>query len=334
MVKYIIKRLLLLIPIILGVSAIIFTLKTLTPGDPARQILGNDATEEQIQAKRDELGLNDPAIVQYFRYIGGIAHGDFGKSYRTGEPVISEILPRLGTSAIITLGAVAIGAFVGVLLGILSALKKYTWVDSLVLVISMFFQSVPEFVVALVLIMIFAVNLHVLPATGIDSIKGYILPMATIGLASVANYTRITRSSMLEVLSSDYIRTARAKGVSHFSATYKHALRNAVLPSITVAGLDFSLLVGGSVAIETVFAIPGVGRLMIDSIKLHDTPTVIGCMVFVSVMVSIINLLVDILYGLIDPRIKAQYLKGNNKKKKKSKKEERKPGKANLETLS
>ena len=150
----------------------------------------------------------------------------------------------------------------------------------------------------------------------------------------LASIVRTQRSSMLEVLSADYIRTARAKGVSHFSATYKHALRNAVLPSITVAGLDFGLLVGGSVAIETVFAIPGVGRLMIDNIKLHDTPTVVGCMVFVSVMVSIINLLVDILYGLIDPRIKAQYLKGNNNGKKKNKKKERKPDTANLETLS
>ena len=287
MLKYILKRLLLLIPIILGVSAIIFTLKTLTPGDPARQILGNDATEEQIQAKRDELGLNDPAVVQYVRYIGGICHGDFGESYRTGEPVISEILPRLGTSAIITLGAVAIGAIVGVLLGILSALKKYTWVDSLVLVISMFFQSVPEFVVALVLIMIFAVNLHVLPATGIDSIKGYILPMATIGLASVANYTRITRSSMLEVLSEDYIRTARAKGQTEGNITFHHALRNAMIPVAQSIGTNLGNSIGGGMVIETVFGVPGVGKYIVDSITQRNYPSVLGGGVGVAVGLTV-----------------------------------------------
>ena len=304
MVKYIIKRLLLLIPIILGVSAIIFTLKTLTPGDPARQILGNDATEEQIQAKRDELGLNDPAVVQYFRYIGGICHGDFGRSYRTGEPVISEILPRLGTSAIITLGAVAIGAVVGILLGILSALKKYTWVDSLVLVISMFFQSVPEFVVALVLIMIFAVNLHVLPATGIDSIKGYILPMATIGLASVANYTRITRSSMLEVLSEDYIRTARAKGQTEGNITFHHALRNAMIPVAQSIGTNLGNSIGGGMVIETVFGVPGVGKYIVDGINNSDYAVVQGGCMLVAVISVLMNLLVDLLYGTLDPRIR------------------------------
>ncbi len=314
MVKYIIKRLLLLIPIILGVSAIIFTLKTLTPGDPARQILGNDATEEQIQAKRDELGLNDPAIVQYFRYIGGIVHGDFGKSYRTGEPVISEILPRLGTSAIITLGAVAIGAFVGVLLGILSALKKYTWVDSLVLVISMFFQSVPEFVVALVLIMIFAVNLHVLPATGIDSIKGYILPMATIGLASVANYTRITRSSMLEVLSEDYIRTARAKGQTEGNITFHHALRNAMIPVAQSIGTNIGNSIGGGMVIETVFGIPGVGKYIVDSITQRNYPSVLGGALIIAIVLTVINLIVDVSFVMIDPRLKTTIISGSSKK--------------------
>ena len=276
MLKYIIKRLLLLIPIILGVSAIIFTLKTLTPGDPARQILGNDATEEQIQAKRDELGLNDPAVVQYVRYIAGICHGDFGESYRTGEPVISEIVPRLATSAKITLGAVAIGAIIGVLLGIISALKKYTWIDSLVLVISMFFQSVPEFVVALVLIMIFAVNLHILPATGIDTIKGYILPMVTIGLASVASYTRITRSSMLEVLSEDYIRTARAKGQTEGNITFHHALRNAMIPVAQSIGTNLGNSIGGGMVLETVFGVPGVGKYIVDSITQRNYPSVLG----------------------------------------------------------
>lgn len=314
MVKYIVKRLLLLIPIILGVSAIIFTLKTLTPGDPARQILGNDATEEQIQEKREELGLNDPAVVQYVRYIGGIIHGDFGDSYRTGEPVLSEIVPRLATSAKITLGAVAIGAIIGVLLGIISALKKYTWVDSLVLVISMFFQSVPEFVVALVLIMIFAVNLHLLPATGIDSIKGYILPMVTIGLASVASYTRITRSSMLEVLSEDYIRTARAKGQTEGNITFHHALRNAMIPVAQSVGTSLGNSIGGGMVLETVFGVPGVGKYIVDSITQRNYPSVLGGALIIAIVLTVINLLVDISFVMIDPRLKTTIISGGAKK--------------------
>ena len=300
MLKYIIKRILLLIPILLGVSAIIFLLKTVTPGDPARQILGNTATEEQVQELRDELGLNDPVVIQYVRYIKNIVtKGDFGSSYRTGEPVLSEILPRLGTSGIITIGA---------------ALKKYTWVDSLVLVISMFFQSVPEFVVALVLIMIFAVNLHWLPATGITSIKGFILPMVTIGLASVASYTRITRSSMLEVLGE--IRTARAKGQTENNITYHHALRNAMIPVAQSIGTSLGNSIGGGMVIETVFGVPGVGKYIVDSITQRNYPSVLGGALIIAMVLTIINLIVDISFVLIDPRLKTTIIAGGAKKPK------------------
>ncbi len=317
MLKYIIKRILLLIPILLGVSAIIFILKTVTPGDPARQILGNSATEEQVQELREELGLNDPVVVQYVRYIKNIVtKGDFGDSYRTGEPVLSEILPRLGTSGIITIGAVAIGAIIGIVLGIISALKKYTWVDSLVLVISMFFQSVPEFVVALVLIMVFAVNLHWLPATGITSIKGFILPMVTIGLASVASYTRITRSSMLEVLGEDYIRTARAKGQTENNITYHHALRNAMIPVAQSIGTSLGNSIGGGMVIETVFGVPGVGKYIVDSITQRNYPSVLGGALIIAMVLTIINLIVDISFVLIDPRLKTTIIAGGAKKRK------------------
>ncbi len=317
MLKYIIKRILLLIPILLGVSAIIFLLKTVTPGDPARQILGNTATEEQVQELRDELGLNDPVVIQYVRYIKNIVtKGDFGSSYRTGEPVLSEILPRLGTSGIITIGAVAIGAIIGIVLGIISALKKYTWVDSLVLVISMFFQSVPEFVVALVLIMVFAVNLHWLPATGITSIKGFILPMVTIGLASVASYTRITRSSMLEVLGEDYIRTARAKGQTENNITYHHALRNAMIPVAQSIGTSLGNSIGGGMVIETVFGVPGVGKYIVDSITQRNYPSVLGGALIIAMVLTIINLIVDISFVLIDPRLKTTIIAGGAKKRK------------------
>lgn len=317
MLKYIIKRILLLIPILLGVSAIIFILKTVTPGDPARQILGNSATEEQVQEKREELGLNDPVIVQYVRYIKNIVtKGDFGDSYRTGEPVLSEILPRLGTSGIITIGAVAIGAIIGIILGIISALKKYTWIDSLVLVISMFFQSVPEFVVALVLIMIFAVNLHLLPATGITSAKGFILPMLCIGLSSVASYTRITRSSMLEVLGEDYIRTARAKGQTENNITYHHALRNAMIPVAQSIGTSLGNSIGGGMVIETVFGVPGVGKYIVDSITQRNYPSVLGGALIIAIVLTLINLIVDISFVLIDPRLKTTIIASGSKKPK------------------
>ena len=320
MLKYIIKRILYLIPILIGVSIIIFALKTFTPGDPARQILGNSATEEQVQEKREELGLNDPVYVQYFNYVKGIVtRGDFGDSYRTGEPVLSEIAPRLLTSAKITLGAVAIGAIIGILLGILSALKKYTWVDSGVLVISMFFQSVPEFVVALVLIMIFAVNLHILPANGIDTWKGYIMPMLCIGLSSVASYTRITRSSMLEVLGEDYIRTAKAKGQTNGNITYHHALRNAMIPVAQSIGTNLGNSIGGGMVLETVFGVPGVGKYIVDSITQRNYPSVLGGALIIAMVLTVINLLVDISFVLIDPRLKSTIIAGNKAPKKKKK---------------
>mgnify|MGYP004732705185 FL=1 len=320
MLKYIVKRILYLIPILFGVSIIIFALKTFTPGDPARQILGNSATEEQVQEKREELGLNDPVYIQYFNYVKGIVtRGDFGDSYRTGEPVLSEIAPRLLTSAKITLGAVAIGAVIGVLLGILSALKKYTWVDSGVLVISMFFQSVPEFVVALVLIMIFAVNLHVLPANGIDTWKGYIMPMLCIGLSSVASYTRITRSSMLEVLGEDYIRTAKAKGQTNGNITYHHALRNAMIPVAQSIGTNLGNSIGGGMVLETVFGVPGVGKYIVDSITQRNYPSVLGGALIIAMVLTVINLLVDISFVLIDPRLKSTIIAGNKAPKKKKK---------------
>lgn len=316
MLEYIIKRILYLIPILFGVSIIIFALKAWTPGDPARQILGNTATEQQLQEKREELGLNDPIVVQYVNYVKGIVtRGDFGDSYRTGKPVLEEILPRLLTSAKITLGAVFIGAMIGILLGIISALKKYTWVDSGVLVISMFFQSVPEFVIGLVLIMVFAVTLHLLPATGIETWKGYIMPMFCIGLASVASYTRITRSSMLEVLGEDYIRTAKAKGQSQYNITFHHALRNALIPVAQSVGTSLGTSIGGGMVLETVFGVPGVGKYIVDSITQRNYPSVLGGALIIAMVLTIINLIVDISFVLIDPRLKTTIIAGSASKK-------------------
>ena len=323
-----------MIPVTIAVIFIVYLIMYLTPGDPVALLLGSDATPELIQETRENLGITDPFIVQFGRYLLNLLHGDFGMSWYTGNPVSERLFAAVPYTVRLSLGAMLVAIIISVPLGVIAAVRRNTAADYAISVFAMIGVSAPTFWVGTMLILLFALNWGILPSAFDGSFKSFILPTITQGFNMLASIVRTQRSSMLEVLSSDYIRTARAKGVSNFSATYKHALRNAVLPSITVAGLDFSLLVGGSVAIETVFAIPGVGRLMIDNIKLHDTPTVIGCMVFVSVMVSIINLLVDLLYGLIDPRIKAQYLKGNNHGKRKAEKKERESGAADLEAVS
>ncbi len=318
MIKYSLKRLLYMIPVTIAVIFIVYLIMYLTPGDPVALLLGGDATPELIVETREKLGITDPFFVQFGRYLWNLLHGDFGMSWYTGHPVSERLFAAIPYTVTLSLLGMLVALIISVPLGVAAAVNRNTVWDYFISVFAMIGVSAPTFWVGTMLILLFALAWGLLPAAFNSSWKSFILPTITQGFNMLASIVRTQRSSMLEVLSSDYVRTARAKGVSHFSATYKHALRNAVLPSITVAGLNFGQLIGGAVAIETVFAIPGVGRLMIDNIKLHDTPTVIGCMVFVSVMVSIINLLVDLLYGLIDPRIKAQYLKGNKNGKRKN----------------
>ncbi len=319
MIKYSLKRLLYMIPVTVAVIFIVYLIMYLTPGDPVALLLGADATPELIVETRQKLGITDPFFVQLGRYIWNLIHGDFGMSWYTGNPVSERLFAAIPYTVTLSLLGMLVALIISVPLGVIAAVRRNSVWDYSISVFAMIGVSAPTFWVGTMLILLFALEWKMLPSAFNNDWTSFILPTITQGFNMLAIVVRTQRSSMLEVLSSDYVRTARAKGVSHFSATYKHALRNAVLPSITVAGLNFGQLVGGSVAIETVFAIPGVGRLMIDNIKLHDTPTVIGCMVFVSVMVSIINLLVDILYGLIDPRIKAQYVKGNKNGKRKNK---------------
>lgn len=317
MAKYIFKRVLMLIPIMLGVMVIIFALKVVTPGDPVVDILGDQATEEQKDAKREELGLNDPIVIQFFNYVKGIVtKGDFGDSYRTGEPVLAELLPRLKISITICFGAVLIGAAVGVTLGVISALKKYTWIDSLVLTISMFFTSIPQFCVALLLIYLFSVTLGWLPSNGIDTAAGYVLPMVVIGLHSLSNYTRITRSSMLEVIGQDYIRTARAKGQTESKITTRHAMRNAMIPVAAAIGNQMGHQLGGALIIETVFGIPGVGKYISDAIIARNYPSVLGGVLLLAFMFTLVNLIVDISFLVIDPRLKKSLISAGSRPRK------------------
>jgi len=307
MLKFIGKRVLMLIPVLIGVSLIVFTLMQLSPGDPAMIILGAQAAPEDIAILREEMGLNDPLVVQFFRFLLGMFKLDFGTSYKDGMPVLSRLLEALPYTAQLTFSAVLLALIVGIPAGIISATKQYSIFDRVATVAALIGFSTPNFWLSIMLILVFSVNLQWLPVSGTGSILHLVLPSIALGLQSAAVFTRMTRSSMLEVLNMDYIRTARAKGLSERVVILKHALKNALIPVITVVGLQIGLLFGGAILTETVFAWPGVGRLMIDSIRAKDTPVVQGGVIFTASIFVFINLLVDILYAYVDPRVKAQY---------------------------
>lgn len=309
MQKYIFKRLLFLIPVLLGVTFIVFTIMSFTPGDPAQLILGESARPEAIEALREDMGLNDPFIVQYFKFIGNALKGDFGKSYTTGRDVFSEIFARFPNTLVLATVGVVIAILIGIPVGIISATRQYSMIDSISMIGALLGVSMPNFWLGLMLILFFSVKLGVLPSGGFTGLNSVILPAITLGTSAAAIITRMTRSSMLEVIRQDFIRTARAKGVSEKVVVNKHALKNALIPVITVIGLQFGYLLGGAVLTETVFSWPGVGRLLVEAIRQKDTPTVLASVVFLATTFSIVNLLVDILYAYVDPRIKSQYSK-------------------------
>lgn len=305
--KYVMKRILLLIPVLLGVSFLVFTIMSFTPGDPAQLILGESAPAEAVAQLRLEMGLNDPFIVQYFRFVKNAIVGDFGQSYTTGREVFGEIFSRFPNTLILAVLGIIIAVCIGIPLGIISATRQYTFIDSISMIGALLGVSMPVFWLGLMLILTFSVNLRWLPSGGFDGLTSLILPSITLGVGSAAIITRMTRSSMLEVVRQDYIRTARAKGVAEKVVINKHALKNALIPVITVIGLQFGGLLGGAVLTESVYSWPGVGRMMVDAIRQKDTPTVLAAVVFLAVTFSIVNLAVDILYAYVDPRIKSQY---------------------------
>lgn len=309
MLQYIFKRILWLIPIMFGVLVISFVLRAITPGNPVDQILGDTATQEQRLELEHELGLDRPLPEQFVRYVLGAVKGDFGKSYITNAPVMDEILQRLPTTVIICFGAVFIGLLLGVPLGVLSAQKQYTWIDSTILVLSMVLRSIPGFCFALMVILLFAVKLQLLPAFGITDPRGYILPMVTIGLGSMANYTRITRTSMLEVIRQDYVRTARAKGQKEKVIIWGHELRNAAIPIAASVGVQMGNQLGGALVIETVFGIPGIGKYLGDAVAARNYTAIQGGVVFLAFIFCIVNLLVDISFTVINPRLKSTIIK-------------------------
>ncbi len=311
MLKYTVKRLILLIPVILCVALLIFVIMSFTPGDPAVIILGENATPEQVAALHEKLGLDDPLLVRFFNYIKGIVtRFDFGTSYTNGREVKQEILQRFGFTLKIASFSMVFSLGIGIPLGIIAALNRNTWRDNLSMSVALVGVSMPTFWFGLMLSVVFALKLRWLPPSGIGGIEHYIMPCLAVSMPGIAGMARQTRSSMLEVIRADYITTARAKGQTERVITFRHALRNALIPVVTQAGAIFGLLMCGTLVAETVFTIPGLGTYMVTAIKSRDYPAIQGAVIMVSIAFSVVMLLVDLLYALVDPRIRAQFSNG------------------------
>lgn len=311
LVSLIVRRALQLLFLLLGISFLVFSSMYIAPGDPAAVIGGPTATESDITAIRDNLGLNDPFITQYVRYVGNAIQGDFGYSYQTSQPVSDAIMIRFPNTLKLAIASMIVAVILGVITGLVSALKQNSLLDVSATTFALAGISIPNFWLGALLILVFSVNLQWLPVGGMsnpfytmDGIKELILPAITLGTGSAAMIARMTRSSMLEVIRADYVRTARAKGVKEKNVIWIHTLKNAMIPIITVIGLNFGLLLGGTIITEKVFAINGVGRLMIDAIAARDFPMVQGSVLLVATLFVLVNLIVDIVYTYIDPRIK------------------------------
>ncbi|NCE64712.1 ABC transporter permease [Pseudoflavonifractor sp. 524-17] len=307
MLKYILKRLISLLPVIIGATLIVYLILNMAQGDPARIILGENATPEAIAQLREEMGLNDPVLVRYGRYMLNLVHGDMGTSYRTNAPVSDEIFARLPYTLWLAAASIIICILLALPLGTIAAIKQNSFLDGLCMVLSLLGVSMPSFWLGLLLILLFSLTLGWLPPFGADEWKSVILPAFALAVSSMASVARTTRASMLEVIRQDYIRTARSKGISQGRVIRRHALRNAMIPTMTSIGIQVGFLLSGSVLVETVFSWPGIGRLMITSIQQRDIPTVLGCIIIFAIFFSIVNLIVDLLYGFIDPRMKSQY---------------------------
>lgn len=302
--QYILRRLITLVPSLIGLSLILFAMVTFIPGDPARQVAGADATREEIEIVRQNLGLDQPVHTRYLTFLTGALQGDMGTSIRTRRPVSDEIVAHFPRTAILGVVALVISVTVGVSAGVVSAKMQNTIWDNLAVVGAMAGISVPIFWLGLLLMLLFGVVLGWLPTSGVGTPLHIILPAITLGLPSAAIVARQTRSAMLEVLRQDYIRTARSKGVRERNVVVQHALKNAAIPTVTIVGLQFGYLLGGSVIVESIFAWPGLGRLIIQSIHFRDLPVIQGGILFLAVIVVVMNLVVDITYGYLDPRIR------------------------------
>lgn len=307
MLKYIGKRLLQMIPVLLVVSFVVFWLMSIS-SDPAATIMGDVASAEQIEAKREAMGLNRPIVVRYGEYVWNALHGDLGLSIY-GQNVWEQFSARFPFTLLLCAGSILLTVIVSIPCGIIAALKKDTWVDSIISALAMFGVSMPVFWLGLLLMLLFGVKLGWLPTTGIQGgvLKSAILPSVTSAITALATMTRMTRSSMLDNLNADYLRTYRAKGVREHDVIWRHCLKNALLPIITAIGNQLNILIGGAVTLEIVFTWPGIGNLVITSVRSGDYMMVTGCVVMICLCIAFAQLIVDLSYALVDPRIRAQY---------------------------
>lgn len=303
MIKYVVRRLIQTIPVLIGVTLLVFSLMHLIPGDPADVIAGESAPKELKEQLREKLGLNEPVYVQYGKFLGNIIQGDLGTSIRSNAPVMDEIKIRFWITVELAIYSTILSVFIGLIAGVISAVRQYSILDVVIMIVALFGLSMPNFWLGLMLIKKFAVDLMLVPPSGWGTWQQMILPVITLGTGGAAIVARMTRSSMLEVISQDYIRTARAKGVRDRVVIYKHALRNALIPVVTVVGLEFGSFLGGAVLTETVFAINGMGRLVVEAIRARDFPVVQGTVLIISLLFVLVNLLVDISYRYLNKRI-------------------------------
>ncbi|MEH7348769.1 ABC transporter permease [Gottfriedia acidiceleris] len=303
MFLFIVRRIIQTIPVLLGVSLVVFLIMQMVPGDPATLLAGEGATKQTIEMIRHQLGLDRPVIIQYFDYVVHVLQGDFGESLRNNRPVLDEIMIRLPITIELALASIFITVVLGMLAGIISATKQYSVADISIMIVALLGISLPSFWFGLMLIYFFSVNLHIFPVAGWGTFKHMVLPALTLGAGGAAIVARMTRSSMLEVVRQDYMRTARAKGLKEHVIIYKHGLKNALIPVITVVGLQFGALLGGTVLTESVFAINGLGRLIVDAIRTRDLPMVQGGVLIASVIFVFMNLAVDILYRYFNKRV-------------------------------
>jgi ABC-type dipeptide/oligopeptide/nickel transport system permease component len=304
MLRYIARRLVAAVPTLLGVATVVFLMLRMLPGDPARVIAGLLASEADVERIRTQLGLDQPLLVQYGVFLGRLVQGNLGVSARTAQPVTSELSARLPSTIELAVASVILAMVVGIVAGVAAARYHETVVDYLVSALTLVGVSMPVYWLGLMLIVVFSINLRLFPAAGSEGLSSFVLPSLTLASFSVALIARMTRSSMLEVLRQDYVRTGRAKGLRDQAVIYRHALKNALLPVLTVIGLQFGTLLGGAVLTETVFGWPGVGQLLVDSIFARDYPVVQGIVLTVAVMFIAVNLAVDLLYAYVDPRIR------------------------------
>jgi peptide/nickel transport system permease protein len=303
-----------LIPVLLGISLFVVVLLSVTPGDPARMMLGSNATEEKVEELREELGLNKPVLVRYGEFLWNVAHGDFGTSYMTKRPVIIEMVQRFPYTLTLVVISLIISLGLGIPLGVYAATHQYTWKDNATIFASLFCVSMPSFWFALLLIRLFGVNLRILPASGIETWQGWILPCISMAVGYTAIIARQTRSNFLEVIRQDYITTARAKGLSEGTVLYRHALKNALIPVVMTIGAIFGISLGGAVITEVIFSIPGLGQYTLFGLNNRDYPVIQSSVLILSMLFAVVILVVDVIFALIDPRIRSQY--GGKEKRK------------------